>query len=174
MKSCVHIYCGDGKGKTSAAAGLMLRAAGRGRRIVAARFLKNEDSGEVHLLRSLPGVEVLPCEKEFGFYFQMSEAQKQEAGSYYRSLFEKAWLRAAEAEADMLVLDEIMAVCNYGMVEEQELLRRIKERPEKLEVVLTGRNPSGVLCAAADYVSEIRQVKHPFTEGIAAREGIEY
>ena len=91
---CVHVYCGDGKGKTSAALGLALRAAGRGWRVVVARFLKNDDSGELLPLCGIPGVEVLPCEKSFGFYRTMTDAEKAEAGEYYRELLERAWRRA--------------------------------------------------------------------------------
>ncbi|EHI60209.1 hypothetical protein HMPREF9473_01796 [ [Hungatella hathewayi WAL-18680] len=84
MKGYVHIYCGDGKGKTTAAIGLAVRAAGRGKKVVIARFLKTEDSGEVEVLRSIPGITVLPCEKTFGFYFQMTEEQKREAALLLR------------------------------------------------------------------------------------------
>ena len=74
----------------------------------------------------------------------------------------------------MLVLDEIMAACNTGMVREKSVLDFLTGRPEGLEVILTGRDPSQELLSAADYVSEIRMVRHPFTRGLAAREGIEY
>ena len=96
MKGYVHIYCGDGKGKTTAAIGLAVRAAGRGKKVVIARFLKTEDSGEVEVLRSIPGITVLPCEKTFGFYFQMTEEQKREAALYYGSLLERAWSMAVD------------------------------------------------------------------------------
>ena len=72
-RGLIHIYCGDGKGKTTAAVGLAVRAAGRGKRVLISRFLKTEDSGEVKMLRLLPGVTVLPCERTFGFLFRMSE-----------------------------------------------------------------------------------------------------
>lgn len=73
QKGYVHIYCGDGKGKTTAAVGLAVRAAGRGMRVLIVRFLKTEDSGEVSVLRRIPGIEVVPCEKTFGFTFRMTE-----------------------------------------------------------------------------------------------------
>ena len=79
----VHIYCGDGKGKTSAALGLAVRAAGRGQRILLVRFLKNEDSGEVPVLRQVPGITVTPCDREFGFVFRMDEEEKAEAAKYF-------------------------------------------------------------------------------------------
>lgn len=170
----IHIYCGDGKGKTTAAVGLAVRAAGRGKKIVIARFLKTDDSGEVAILRRIPEITLLPCTKTFGFYFQMSREQKLEAGAYYQELLKKAWSIAKEQSADMLVLDEIMAACNYNLVEEKRLLEFLDGKEEKLEVILTGRNPSEILKKKADYVSEIIKRKHPFDNGVGARLGIEY
>ena len=170
----VHIYCGDGKGKTSAALGLAVRAAGRRRKILLVRFLKTDDSGEVAALRYIPGIEVMPCDKVFGFVSRMDERQKAQAAAWNQERFEKGCRKAGEGKYDVLILDEIVAACNYGMVREEDVIRFIKERPEKLEVVLTGRDPSGALLALADYVSDIRMERHPFTKGIAAREGIEW
>ena len=90
QKGLVHIYCGDGKGKTTAALGLALRAAGRGMKVVIARFLKTEDSGEVKMLCQLPGIVLLPCRKSFGFTFSMGEEEKKEASRYYQDLFARA------------------------------------------------------------------------------------
>lgn len=168
----IHIYCGDGKGKTSAAIGLAVRAAGRKKKIVIARFLKTEDSGEVEILRGIDGITVIPCEKTFGFVFSMDEATRKEAAAYYLSLF----LRAAEMakENDVLILDEIMAAISYDMVPEDMVCRFLKDKPKTLEVILTGRNPGERLLDLADYVSEITKRKHPYDRGIRAREGIEY
>lgn len=168
----VHIYCGDGKGKTSAAIGLAVRAAGRGRRVVIARFLKSDDSGEVEALKAIPSVQVIPCRKNFGFVFRMDEETRKRAAAYNEALFEEA--AECSDSADLLVLDEIVAAVNYGMVSEKRVLSFLRSRPEKLEVVLTGRDPSPSLKEAADYISEIRKEKHPFDKGISAREGIEY
>ena len=170
----VHIYCGDGKGKTSASTGLAVRAAGRGFRVVIARFLKNDDSGEVEILKSVPGITVLPCEKEFGFVFAMDEAAKREATEYYKELFRKAAAAVQEIHADLLVMDEIMAAMFYNMVPEQEVLQFLKTRPENLEVVMTGRDPSEAICEVADYITEMKMIRHPYEKGISARMGIEY
>ena len=91
MNGLVHIYCGDGKGKTTAALGLALRAAGNGVPVVIARFLKNDGSGEVGILENVPGVYLFHCERQFGFTWTMSEEQKAEAGEYFTRLFERAW-----------------------------------------------------------------------------------
>ena len=116
----VHIYCGDGKGKTSAAIGLAVRAAGSGRRVVIARFLKTDNSGEVEILKRLPEVTLIPCRKNFGFVRSMDEETKKECADYNRNLF----LEAAELAktADLVVFDEIMAAVNYGMVLEKDIL----------------------------------------------------
>lgn len=174
MKGRIHIYCGDGKGKTTAAIGLSVRAAGRGMKVVIARFLKTEDSGEVGVLRAIPGIQVLPCSRTFGFTFQMTPEEKKEAAAYFQDQFRLACREAVSQEADLLILDEILAACNTGMVPEDEVTAFLTARPEKLEVVLTGRDPSDRLTELADYVSEIQARKHPFAQGQKARRGIEF
>ena len=86
VNDMIHIYCGDGKGKTSAALGLAVRAAGRGKQVLIARFLKSEDSGEVIALRQIKEIEVIPCEKTFGFYKNMTKEVRQEAKEYYEKI----------------------------------------------------------------------------------------
>lgn len=174
MDSCVHIYCGDGKGKTTAAIGLSVRACGCKKKVLITRFLKTDHSGEVEALQGLSGITVMPCERSFGFFTHMSEEQKREAGIYYSQLLETSLKKAVDEAFDLFVLDEIMAVCNYGLVDETKVLEFLASRPEGLEVVLTGRNPSSDLLSQADYVSEIKKVKHPYDRGIHARKGIEY
>lgn len=170
----VHIYCGDGKGKTSAAVGLAVRAAGRGMKVLVVRFLKTENSGEVEVLRSIPGITVTHCDRTFGFVFRMNEEQKAEAAEYYQKRFETAEKEAESGNYDLLILDEILASCNYGMVQEQSVLEFLHTKPAGLEVVLTGRDPSEKMVEQADYVSEIHMVKHPYQKGISARKGIEF
>ncbi len=174
MAGCVHIYCGDGKGKTTAAMGLAVRAAGRGRKVLIVRFLKTDDSGEVAVLQAIPGITVVPCDRTFGFIFHMNEEQKKEAAQYFTERFRRAAEAALNDNYDMVIMDEIMASCNYGMVPEELVVEFLENRPEAMEVILTGRDPSGRLKELADYVTEMKMEKHPFTKGIAAREGIEY
>ncbi|WP_026891699.1 cob(I)yrinic acid a,c-diamide adenosyltransferase [Lacrimispora aerotolerans] len=174
MKSCIHIYCGDGKGKTTAAIGLSVRASGCGKKVLVTRFLKTDHSGEVKVLEAIPGITVTPCERSFGFFTRMTEEQKKEAAVYYSQLLESTLEKAVKEEYDLLVMDEIMAVCNYGLVDEEKVREFLVDRPEGLEVVLTGRNPSKELTDLADYVSEIHKIKHPYDQGLNARKGIEY
>lgn len=174
MKGYVHLYCGDGKGKTSAAIGLAVRAAGRGKRILVVRFLKTEDSGEVEILRRIPGITVTPCDREFGFISSLTQEQRQEAAVYFRQRFQNAAGMLTKEAYDVAVFDELIPACSAGMVQESEVIRFLTARPEGLEVVLTGRGPSRELEALADYISEIQMKKHPYTKGVCAREGIEY
>lgn len=171
---CVHIYCGDGKGKTTAAIGLAIRAAGRDKKVVIARFLKTDDSGEVISLEKIPQIMVIPCEKSFGFYWNLLEKEKVEAGVYYSSLLEQAFRFAEKEQADLLILDEIIGYCNHNPASYNRLYELLEGRRGTLEVAMTGRNPSERLISLADYVSEIKLVKHPYEKGVAAREGIEY
>lgn len=172
MAGLIHIYCGDGKGKTTAALGLAVRCAGSGRRALLLQFFKDGKSSEFAALAQVPRITVIPQTRSFGFSWTLSEAEKEEARAYYSGLLEEAFAQAADF--DLLVLDEAMSACSTGMVDEGRLLALLAGRGENLEVVLTGRGPSQALLDAADYVTEMNLVKHPFQRGIPAREGIEY
>ena len=104
----------------------------------------------------------------------MTDEQKKEAKVYYKQLFRDTWKETAEEAYDMVILDEILAACRYGMVPEEELLTNLEQKPFALEVVITGRAPSQRLLETADYISDITKRKHPFDQGLKAREGIEY
>jgi cob(I)alamin adenosyltransferase len=103
----------------------------------------------------------------------MTEEEKSEAKIAYRNQFEKAVKLALETDADMLVMDEFMSCYELGFLDREKALEFLKNKPEKLEIVLTGRNPAEELCEIADYISEIKKVKHPFDKGINSRKGIE-
>lgn len=172
MAGLIHIYCGEGKGKTTAAVGLAVRAAGAGKRVVFTQFFKDGTSSEIGNLRCCDGVQVMHCQTVKGFYRCMSEGEKQKASADYTQLF----LQVSEAaqSADVLILDEIVSACNHNVVPQKLVLDFLRYKPEDLEVVLTGRNPSRELLELADYVTEMQKVKHPFDQGIPARKGIEY
>lgn len=173
----IHIYCGDGKGKTTAAIGLAVRMAGCRGRAVLVRFLKNDDSGEVDALRQIKGITVIPCRKTFGFTWQMTEKQKREAADFYRELFKEASdtaLRCAEEGQTLFVMDEVCAAVRSGLLEKEQILKFLDGCPENLEVVMTGKDPLPEFTERADYISEIRKIRHPFDDGVAARKGIEY
>ncbi len=169
----VHLYCGDGKGKTTAAVGLAVRHSGRGGKVVFAQFLKDGTSGECRVLAKL-GVTVLAANPVGKFSFRMTEEEKAETAAALGRTFDAATGFAVREWATLLVLDEICAAVNCGFLPEKTLTEFLESRPDSLEVVLTGRDPSENLQVHADYITEMKKRRHPFDEGVAAREGIEF
>lgn len=167
-KGLLHLYCGAGKGKTTAAMGLAVRALGSGKKVVIVQFLKDGTSGELEPLRRL-GATVF-SEGASKFSFQMNGAEKAEAARLHNRL-----LREALAEnADLLILDEACAALSTGLIDEELLKTAVLNRPETQELVLTGRNPAPWMQDAADYITEMQCVRHPYTRGISARKGVEF
>ena len=167
-----HLYCGNGKGKTTAAVGLTVRCLGSGGKAVFAQFFKDGSSSELNILQTLPGLTLLVCRERFGFYKRMDEETREKARAAYTALLEEAL--AAAGGAQLLVLDEAVSAMNHGMIPEARVLEFLEGKPVGLEVVLTGREPSAALQERADYVTEMVKRKHPFDRGIAARKGIEF
>jgi len=172
MSGLIHIYCGDGKGKTTAAIGLAVRCAGSGRKVLLVQFLKDGKSSEFASLAHVPNIEVVPQTRTFGFSWTLTPEEKADARVYYTGLLEEAFRRCGSF--DLLILDEVLGACSTGMVDEARLLALLEQKPDVLEVVLTGRGPSQALQDKSDYVTEMKMVKHPFEKGIPAREGIEF
>ena len=163
-----HIYFGDGKGKTSAAAGLCARAVTYGNRVLFCAFLKDNSSGEISSLARL-GVETR-CVASPCFTWELTGEQ---AGALRERVTEFFRMIEADAKAyDLIVLDEALDAVSEGFLEESRLIRFLEDNP-RAEIVITGRRPSEALQEAADYITEMRLVKHPFYSGLPAREGIE-
>ena len=173
MSGLVHLYCGDGKGKTTAAVGLSVRAAGSGLRVLFVQFLKSRPSGEIAVLSALANVRVLRGKEGTAFSFQMTDEQKRATREMHDRNLAEAARAAKPGDCYLLVLEEGVGALNRGLVDGELLRSLVREKPEALELVLTGRNPPEDLAEMADYVSEIRKVKHPFDRGIGARTGIE-
>lgn len=173
MKGLVHIYEGNGKGKTTAGVGLAIRCAGCGFDVVYSQFLKDGSTGEMSILRKIPNITVMVEEKHFPFSFRMTEEEKKEATAYYTRLFEQVTAYATEHRSRLLVMDELLDLCNAGLIDTNKVVDFLKNRPEELEVVLTGRNPKPELVELADYITKMDKVKHPFEQGVPARKGIE-
>lgn len=173
----VHLYIGDGKGKTSAAYGLALRASGRKLKVAIIAFLKSPDSGEIELINEISRdnkyISVTTSPKNHNFYFLLSEQEKAEVREEINSLFELSKNLIEQNLCDLIVLDEIIDSVNLGLIKEDEIVRIIKHCTGT-EIIMTGRNPSDRLVELADYVSDIHCIKHPYQKGKNARKGIEY
>lgn len=170
-KGCVHIYCGDGKGKTTCVIGLCVRAAGAGKKVLLHQFLKDNTSSERTIIDKLPGVTVMPGAKMDKFTFQMNEEELQALRESNDANL--ARLCDMAKDYDMLILDESVYAMDMGLLSEDKLTEWLEKKPEHLEVVMSGRNPSDRLKEHADYISEITKIKHPFDQGLSSRIGIE-
>ncbi len=173
MFGLIHIYCGDGKGKTTAAIGLAVRCAGRGNKVLLVQFLKSRDSGELYSLARLPDIEVMRGKESKKFTFQMNGEEKHALLLEHNKMFEQVLEKIKTGNYSLLILDEVIGAVNAKVFDLHKLTAFLRSKPENLEVVLTGRNPAPELLELADYVSEMRKIKHPMDKGIMAREGIE-
>ena len=170
----IHIYCGDGKGKTTAAIGLAVRAAGAGMRVRFVQLLKGNDTSELNSLNLIPNITIDRCDDAYGFTFTMCDEDKKKITACHNRILSEALRLSENREIDLLIIDEFTAAYGCGLVDKTLAQRLVLNKPEALELVLTGRNPDDCFVEAADYVSEIQAVKHPFDSGISARKGIEY
>ncbi|QHQ61261.1 cob(I)yrinic acid a,c-diamide adenosyltransferase [Anaerocolumna sedimenticola] len=169
----IHVYCGDGKGKTTAAIGLAIRAAGSGMRVVLLQFLKGRLVSELESLKLIPGITVIRNDKDFGFYHTMSSQDKMDITAYHNENLRKALDMVEDNSCDLLILDEIMAAYKYQLVDCQVIDNLLQNKKKELELVLTGRDPAPLFLEKADYISEIKKIKHPYDKNITARKGIE-
>ena len=181
----IHLYYGDGKGKTTAAVGLSVRALGNGWRVVFVQFLKNTPCGEVTALERL-GATVLRGKAGEHFFSKMTDAERRATREISDRNLERALslcARAGQTAPLLLVLDEVCAACRYDLVDGaavDSLVRSLRQSPHTdaaqapVELVLTGREPPEHFFAAADYITEFRKERHPFDLGIRARKGVEF
>lgn len=168
----IHVYTGDGKGKTTAACGLICRQLGYGNRVVLIQFLKGGVSGETLFLRNAEHCRVIRQEEAKKFVFQMNDAEKREEAEKCESLLAQAF--DAVETADLVVLDELFGVLECGLLQLRDTLRLAETLPNNCELVLTGRNAPQDWVERADYVTEMKEIKHPMRRGVTARHGIEY
>lgn len=167
----VHVYTGDGKGKTTASVGLAVRAAGAGSRVAFVQFVKGgPESGELASLRTL-GVEVIrPAVRSSGLMTGAPTDEDREAAAAAL----EAVRSCLSGGYDLVVLDEACVAAAHGLVDADELASAVCARDRDVEVVLTGRGAPDSLLGIADYITEMRAVRHPYDRGVAARRGIEY
>lgn len=166
----IHIYCGEGKGKTTAAIGLAMRMAGYGKRVLFMQFLKGSKTGELAAFDVMETIKVMRCDKNYGFFANMTDDDKTAITKCHNENLRYA--AEHTGDFDMIVLDEIFAALSCGVADEA-IVKKIMREYEG-ELVMTGRNPNKVFLDKADYVSEIKKIKHPYDKGIGARKGIEF
>lgn len=173
-KGLIHVYTGEGKGKTTAAFGLAKRAAGHAKKVLILQFLKSrmKDSGELVVARKT-GIKVIRFEDQTTPLFdpkvkpeRLKESVKKAVAFSVKEIKTNAY--------DVVILDEFNTVLSCGYADMKDALKIIKAKPDKLEMIFTGRGAPEGLIEAADYVTEMRMIKHPFTKGVKARKGIEF
>lgn len=171
-KGLVQVYTGNGKGKTSASFGLALRAVGRGLKVYIIQFIKGGfDYGELHVVDKLPGLTL----EAFGRGKFVSEKKPDMVDiDLARQALAKAQEIMKGGDVDVLILDEINVAVSLKLIEIEEVLELIKKKPEHMELVLTGRKAPVEIVQAADLVTEMIEIKHPYNSGFKARKGIEY
>lgn len=170
----IQVYTGDGKGKTTAALGQALRAVGAGYRVYMVQFLKGGKTGELEAARRLePDFKIFRFEKERGFFWTLDQRQKEELKAEVKKAFEFVTGVVRQQSCDILILDEIMGILHNGLLTEQDICELLEQKPDKMEIILTGRNVPDRIKEMAHLVTEMKMIKHPFEQGIGPREGIE-
>ena len=172
-KGLVHIYFGDGKGKTTASVGLAVRCAGAGGKVLFSQFMKDGSSSEISVLKQIDGITVTDGYSKAKFTRFMTDEEHIEAREYYSNEFERVTKKAEDEKFDLLILDELINAVDKNYVELDKVIEFIENKPEGLEIVMTGRNPDRKLFDYADYVSDVIKIKHPFDKGIGSRLMIE-
>ncbi|MBC8444901.1 MAG: cob(I)yrinic acid a,c-diamide adenosyltransferase [Chloroflexi bacterium] len=171
-RGLVHVYTGDGKGKTCAALGMALRAAGHGWRTYVGQFMKGQDYGELKAAQMLDGLLTI---EQYGkpTFVHVGQVTPEDVQMVNEGL--ALVLGALQSgEYQMVVLDEINVALYFGLLAARDVLSVIDAKPEGVELVLTGRRVPEEILARADYVTVMREVKHPYQHGVLARKGVEF
>lgn len=172
-KGLIIVYTGNGKGKTTAALGLALRAAGQGLRVLMLQFMKGQKNiGEYQAIAKI-GLPITLVQLGRQGFVHSRACETLDIAKAYQGLeiFKKA---LSDHFHDMIILDEINVAISFGLLKLEDVLSAIKEKPESLHLVLTGRNANKKILAIADLITEMREVKHPFQQNIKAQKGIEF
>lgn len=172
-KGLIHIYHGDGKGKTTAAVGLAVRAAGAGMHVAFIQLMKDAASAELNVLKTIDQMEVYTIKNAYGFTWNMSDDNRIQLRMQNDKAV-KAMIKAAKEELyQMIVVDEMMSAYQGGFVDKTSVLELMQLCKGTTELVFTGRNPAKELLNRADYITEMKNERHPYEKGITARVGIE-
>lgn len=170
----VHVYTGSGKGKTTASLGVALRALGWGAKVCMVQFIKGySEIGEAKIALEFPGRFVI---KQFAVDLvrHINEKKVHETREAVKSAMQYAVQVVSSGDFDLVILDEINNALHYGLIKTSEVLELIKKKPSHVELILTGRNAPAEIIEAADYVTEMKLIKHPYEKGIQARKIIDY
>ena len=169
VKGMLQVYTGDGKGKTTAAIGLAVRAVGAGKSVFMAQFVKNMKYSEIKTLETIDGIEV----KQYGRdCFIKREPEQADIEAAERGLKELEEV-LINGQYDLVILDEANIATYFGLFTVNQLLDLVEKRKESVEVVVTGRRAEQALIDKADLVTEMKEIKHYYQQGIEARDGIE-
>lgn len=170
-KGYVQIYTGNGKGKTTAALGLITRAVGNNFKIFFCQFMKGTDYGEIKTIASFPTVKHERYGR--GVFIRKKELVTEEDIKLMRNGYESLKNALLSKEYDIVVADEIFVGLRFELITIEEIIFLIKNKPEQTELILTGRNAPDEIIELADLVTEMKEVKHYFKQGVYARKGIE-
>lgn len=173
-KGLIHVYYGYGKGKTTAALGLALRASGCGKKVVLVQFLKDSNTGELESLRLIPNITVLRGTAAKKFVRDMTPEELAETKQIQNENLSRALAVVQGGGCDLLILDEALDAYQLGLLDSEMFLRLVHHKPESLELVITGHKPDAQITEAAEYVTEMTKIKHPYDRGITGRRGIEF
>lgn len=165
----IHVYTGDGKGKTTAALGLAMRAAGQGMKIAFIQFIKGEPCGEHFFASQHHPFDIVQI--SVGDSFSKPKEQLSQEAQQTLAYAEKEML---SGNYDLVILDEILIAASQGLITTRQVLDLLDKKPDSVELVLTGRKAAPEIVQRADLVTEMLMIKHPFNEGTSARRGIEY
>jgi cob(I)alamin adenosyltransferase len=170
MKGYIHLYTGNGKGKTTASLGLALRAAGAGRRIFIGQFVKGMHYSELESLKRFPEIQLV----QYGLdCFIVNQPTQKDIDAARKGLKEVSEM-IAQNKYDLVILDEICIALHYHLFKIEEVLGILKTKPENMEIVMTGRFAPPELYVIADLITEMKEIKHYYNKGIEARKGIEF
>ncbi len=171
----VQIYTGNGKGKTTAAVGLAVRAAGNEYNVFMVQFLKGSKTGELESAKKLaPYFNIFRFEKKRGFFWTLNAEEKIELKEEIQTAYEFCMQALKEQKCDILIMDEVMGALKNDLISEEQLIKLIDNKPNNIELILTGRDVPKAILDKANLITEMKDIKHYFNEGVPSREGIEF
>lgn len=171
MKNCFQIYTGNGKGKTTASLGLALRAIGHGFRVYIGQFMKGQDYGELKSAQRFPELKIEQYGNER--FIRKNDTPDPQFYKEAQDGLKKARAAILSCDYQLVILDEINVAIYFGLIDVDDAMKIVLEKPETVELVFTGRNAHPKLIEIADLVTEMKEIKHYYIKGVPARKGIE-